>query len=159
MLCTSHLIFITSSRVWLSSPRTLCMYRRPWTMAGRRTFRRLSSRLVKISEKSLKNLWIRPYNLLFSAPEPPKIRVYRARVKRDATVFVNCSMNVIPDKASYSVNLSPPAGTMMQERTTTGFYLPASGLKLGSPYMLGIFATMNDGKRTDVRSVKFTTRK
>ena len=80
-------------------------------------------------------------------------------MKRDATVSVNCSMNEIPDKASYSVNLSPPIGTMSEERTTTGFYLPASGLKLGSPYMLGIFATMKDGKRTDVRSVQFKTRK
>lgn len=68
-------------------------------------------------------------------------------------------MNSIPDKASYSVNLSPPAGSMDQERTTTDVYLAASGLKIGKNYMLGIFATMSDGKRTDVRSVPFTTRK
>ena len=48
---------------------------------------------------------------------------------------------------------------MDQERTTEDVYLAASGLKLGKPYLMGIFATMSDGKRTDVRSVPFTTRK
>ena len=124
----------------------------------RQIYRRLSSKLVKSKKQSIYFGVHIQLTLYFSAPEPPKIRVYRARVKRDATVSVNCSMNSIPDKQSYSINLSPPAGNLAQQRTTNGFYLPASGLKLGKKYMLGIFATMKDGKRTDVRSVQFTTR-
>ena len=93
------------------------------------------------------------------APAPPQLRVYRARVQRDATVKVNCSMSSIPDKASYSINMSPPVGNMEHEHTTEDFYFGATGLGLGKNYMFGIFATMQDGKRTDVRSMTYKTRK
>ena len=68
-------------------------------------------------------------------------------------------MNAIPDKASYSINMSPPHGNMAHEHTTDEFYLGATGLNLGKVYMFGIFATMSDGKRTDVRSMTYKTRK
>lgn len=67
-------------------------------------------------------------------------------------------MSSIPDKASYSINMSPPVGNMEHEHTTDEFYFGATGLNLGKNYMFGIFATMEDGKRTDVRSMTYKTR-
>ena len=67
-------------------------------------------------------------------------------------------MSSIPDKASYSINMSPPVGNMEHEHTTDEFYFGATGLGLGKNYMFGIFATMEDGKRTDVRSMTYKTR-
>ena len=47
---------------------------------------------------------------------------------------------------------------MEHEHTTDEFYFGATGLGLGKNYMFGIFATMEDGKRTDVRSMTYKTR-
>ena len=47
---------------------------------------------------------------------------------------------------------------MEHEHTTDEFYFGATGLNLGKNYMFGIFATMEDGKRTDVRSMTYKTR-
>ena len=54
--------------------------------------------------------------------------------------------------------MSPPVGNMEHEHTTDEFYFGATGLNLGKNYMFGIFATMEDGKRTDVRSMTYKTR-
>jgi len=106
-------------------------------------------------------LWLTHISLLIIklAPAPPNLRIYRARVQRDATVSVNVTMQGIPDRASYSINMSPPVGTMRDEHTTEELYLAASGLGLGRNYLFGIFATMQDGKRTDVRALTYKTRK
>ena len=54
--------------------------------------------------------------------------------------------------------MSPPVGTMRDEHTTDELYLSASGLGLGRNYLFGIFATLQNGKRTDVRALTYKTR-
>ena len=55
--------------------------------------------------------------------------------------------------------MSPPHGSFRKTHNSSHYSMPVGGLKLGTPYMFGIFAELDSGKRTDVRSVIYKTRK
>ena len=82
----------------------------------------------------------------------------RARVQRDATVKLNCTWSHVKGKSMYYINMSPPHGTFRKEHNSTDYWMNVSGLQLAKTYMFGIFAELESGKRTDVRSVTYKTR-
>lgn len=58
----------------------------------------------------------------------------------------------------YYINMSPPHGTFRKEHNSSDYWMNVSGLQLAKTYMFGIFAELDSGKRTDVRSVTYRTR-
>ena len=90
---------------------------------------------------------------------PPKFNVIRARVQRDATVRLNCTWTHVKGKTMNYINMSPPHGSFKKQHNSTGYWMHVSGLQLAKTYMFGIFTVLDSGKRTDVRTVKYTTRK
>ena len=83
----------------------------------------------------------------------------RARVQRDATVKLNATWSEVSEMTMNFIHMSPPHGTFRQEHNSSEFWMNVSGLQLGKTYMFGIFAVLENEKRTDVRSVTYKTRR